>query len=151
MLNPLCSTPGLHGLSTLSLHPSDLGGMTQPRTGKETEAPGGCLSRDQGPGPSSGPGNQHAWEAFSFSSHLGGGRQSRGWWGCRKLRHPPQTGISNSRMWQIASLLLFTTIWGISGIPAPPGKATLLAQDPPQAITPCTISSEPQGKRAPQG
>ncbi|XP_046513797.1 vitamin K-dependent protein C isoform X2 [Equus quagga] len=34
--------------------------------------------------------------------------------------HSLWTGISNSRMWQIASLLLFTTIWGISGIPAPP-------------------------------
>ncbi|XP_070096677.1 vitamin K-dependent protein C isoform X6 [Equus przewalskii] len=38
----------------------------------------------------------------------------------RMCPHHHKTGISNSRMWQIASLLLFTTIWGISGIPAPP-------------------------------
>ncbi|XP_059250490.1 vitamin K-dependent protein C isoform X5 [Mustela nigripes] len=41
------------------------------------------------------------------------------------LAHPSkapswQTGGSNSRMWQLASLLLLVTIWGISGTPVPP-------------------------------
>ncbi|XP_045875792.1 vitamin K-dependent protein C isoform X7 [Meles meles] len=41
------------------------------------------------------------------------------------LAHPSkapswQTGGSNSRMWQLASLLLSVTIWGISGTPVPP-------------------------------
>ncbi|XP_044625141.1 vitamin K-dependent protein C isoform X1 [Equus asinus] len=42
------------------------------------------------------------------------------------LAHP---SISNSRMWQIASLLLFTTIWGISGIPAPPADSVFASSE----------------------
>lgn len=43
---------------------------------------------------------------------------SRHWWGCWELTSPPQTGVSNSRMWQLASLFLFVTFWGISSTPA---------------------------------
>lgn len=50
---------------------------------------------------------------------------SRHWWGCRELTSPPQTGVSNSRMWQLASLFLFVTFWGISSTPATLGKASL--------------------------
>ncbi|XP_030892636.1 vitamin K-dependent protein C-like [Leptonychotes weddellii] len=32
----------------------------------------------------------------------------------------PEPGGSNSRMWQLASLLLLVTIWGTSGTPVPP-------------------------------
>ncbi|CAD7670621.1 unnamed protein product [Nyctereutes procyonoides] len=49
-------------------------------------------------------------------------RQNRSWWGCWKLRSPPQTGVSNSRMWQLASLSLLLTIWGTCSTAAPPGS-----------------------------
>ncbi|XP_077717406.1 vitamin K-dependent protein C isoform X6 [Canis aureus] len=51
-----------------------------------------------------------------------GSRQNRSWWGCWKLRSPPQTGVSNSRMWQLASLLLLLTICGTCSTEAPPGS-----------------------------
>lgn len=57
-------------------------------------------------------------------------------------------------MWQLASLLLLVTIWGISGTPVPPGKATVLPWDhqvlhkaPHKALILCSISSEPQSDR----
>lgn len=85
----------------------------------------------------------------------GGWQAEQGWWGCRKLRNPSQTGVSNSGMWLLTSLLLFLTIWGISSTPVNPGKATPLLPAPPQdprgggrgAFTPSTTSSEPQGER----
>lgn len=76
-----------------------------------------------------GPGTCFCWDSQLIQ--FGGGVLAFGsWgrWGCGKLRHPSQTGVPNSRMWPLVSLLLCLT-WGISAA-VNPGKATRTVQDP---------------------
>lgn len=117
--------PRVAAPSTSSLHPADSGHVTLALY-READ---GTVTGD--PDPSSRPGDQHTHTQRRLVHSAptvgagGGGGQSGAWWGCWKLRSPPQTGGCGFRMWQLSSLLLLVTVWGIFSTPAPPGKAML--------------------------
>lgn len=60
--------------------------------------------------------------SFHFQGEEGVGLGAAQLYVFLELRRSPQTGVSNSRMWQFRLFLLLTSTWGISSIPAHPGK-----------------------------